>query len=69
MSVRVEVDLRRAKELRGYKKGVHDPRALAALDAAADRLERNAAKKLGRIGRPVRRHRSLSTSSAGTLVG
>lgn len=54
MATTVERDLKRAKELRNMKKGVHDADALRGIDDAADRLERNAAKKLRRIGRKVR---------------
>ena len=68
MATTVERDLRRAKELRNMKKGVHDPNALRGIDDAADRLERNAAKKLKRIGRPVRK-RVTASSSGRTTVG
>lgn len=68
MATTVERDLRRAKELRKMKAGVHDPNALRGIDDAADRLERNAAKKLKRIGRPVRK-RGTTASDARTTVG
>lgn len=68
MATTVERDLKRAKELRNMKKGVHDPNALRGIDDAADRLERNAAKKLKRIGRPVRK-RARSSGEARTTVG
>ena len=67
MATTVERDLRRAKELRIMKKGVHDPNALRGIDDAADRLERNAAKKLKRIGRPVRKRISSSGEARATL--
>ena len=46
-----EADIRRAKAVRGMKKGVRDAEALAAIDDAAARLEKRAAKKLRRVGR------------------
>ena len=54
MATRVEIDLRRAKELRAMEKGVKDPDAVRGLEEAARRLERNAVRKLRKVGRPLR---------------
>lgn len=56
-------DLRKAKEIRGMKKGVHDPEAVAAMDAAASRLEKRAGRKLSRVGRKGRARRIGQLSS------
>lgn len=52
-----ESDIRRAKAIRAMKKGVKDPEALAAIDDAAARLEKRAAKKLRKVGRKGRAKR------------
>ena len=46
-----EADIRRAKAVRAMKKGVRDAEALAAIDDAAARLEKRAARKLRKVGR------------------
>lgn len=46
-----EADIRRAKAVRALKKGMHDPEAIAAVDDAAARLEKRAARKLRKVGR------------------
>lgn len=46
-----EADIRRAKAVRAMKKGVRDPEAIAAIDDAAARLEKRAARKLRKVGR------------------
>ena len=66
MATSVELKLRRAKELRKMKAGVRDPDAIRQIDEAADRLERNAAKQLKKVGRPVRKR---ARAAALRLVG
>jgi len=51
MNTNAERDIQRAKALRGLKKGVRDPEALAQMEEAAVRLERRAARKLRKVGR------------------
>ena len=46
-----EGDIRRAKAVRALKKGMTDPEAKAAVDDAAARLEKRAARKLRKVGR------------------
>ena len=65
MATSVELKLRRARELRNMMKSVRDPSAKSEIEAASARLERNAAKQLKRVGRPVRRR---TTGSPLTLV-
>ena len=46
-----EADIRRSKLVRAMKKGMRDPEAIAAIDDAAARLEKRAARKLKKVGR------------------
>ena len=59
-----EADIRRAKAVRVMKKGVRDPEALAAIDDAAARLEKRAARKLRKVGRKGRQRRIGSIAVA-----
>lgn len=52
-----EADIRRAKAVRAMKKGVRDAEALNAIDEAAARLEKRAARKLRKVGRKGRAKR------------
>lgn len=54
-TTRPEDAIKRAKDLRKMAKEAQTPSLARSLNAAADRLERNAAKGAQRIGRPVRR--------------
>ena len=58
-----ESDIRRAKAVRAMKKGVKDPEAIAAIDDAAARLEKRAARKLRRVGRKGKARRIGSITS------
>lgn len=55
MAIAAEADLVRAKGLRAQAKTVKDPVAKSAFEAAADRMERRAAKKARKLARPKRR--------------
>lgn len=59
-----EADIRRAKAVRAMKKGVHDAEAIAAIDDAAARLEKRAARKLRKVGRKGRARRIGSIATA-----
>jgi ribosome-associated translation inhibitor RaiA len=59
-----EADIRRAKAVRGMKKGVRDAEALAAIDDAAARLEKRAARKLRKVGRKGKARRIGTIATA-----
>lgn len=59
-----EADIRRAKGIRAMKKGMHDAEAMAAIDDAAARLEKRAARKLSKVGRKGRGRRIGSIATA-----
>lgn len=68
MASSAERDIRRAADLRKLKKGVKDPDALRAIDSATGRLERNAARKLGKIGKKPKMKGIRGSKAAGPLV-
>lgn len=59
-----EADIRRAKGIRAMKKGMHDAEAMAAIDDAAARLEKRAARKLSKVGRKGKGRRIGSIATA-----
>lgn len=64
MATNAQTDIRRAKEMRAAAKSVRDQGAKADFEAAAERLERRAAKKARTVGRKRRITRRRSTPVA-----
>lgn len=57
----VEQDIRRAQEMRNLAKGVKDASAKSDIEAAADRLDKRAAKKARKVGKPRKRRSNVGT--------
>lgn len=58
----VEQDIQRAKELRKLSLGLKDTGAKHSLEAAADRLERRAARKANHVGKKRRKPGNVATT-------